>query len=144
MVTQYDHGKKYIMELIEQSVAAYDQREELGNKIQNLSDKQGVESSNHMQEIRELQRKLDHDAKLHEFFAIKGNRRVNAELEAREADRRLKQQEHADEHLKDLHFIMHQIQVEMALNRLFLSLSNDGKAQTNSSLLPKRSADRAA
>lgn len=112
MVTQYDQGKKFIMDLIEQSVSAYDQREELGNKIQNLNDKQCVETNNHTQEIRELQRKLDHDAKLQDFFAIKGNRRVNAELESRENERRLKQQELADEHLKNLQTIMNQIQVK--------------------------------
>lgn len=65
----------------------------------------------HLQEMRELQRKLDHDIKLKEFFAIKGNVRVNAELEAREANRKLLQQELADKQLNDLQDIMRQIQV---------------------------------
>lgn len=61
--------------------------------------------------MRELQRKLDHDIKLKEFFAIKGNLRVNAELEARECDRKQLQQELADKQLADLQDIMKQIQV---------------------------------
>ena len=49
--------------------------------------------------------------KLKEFFAIKGNVRVNAELEAREENRKLLQQELADKQLNDLQDIMRQIQV---------------------------------
>lgn len=61
--------------------------------------------------MRELQRKLDHDMKLKDFFAIKGNHRVNAELEAIEAERNKMQQEQADKHLSDLQNIIQQIQV---------------------------------
>lgn len=113
MVTQHEHGKKFILELIEQSATAYDQREELGNKIQNLSDKQLIEQSNHMQEIREMQRKLDHDVKLQDFFAIKGHRRINAELVTREADRQQRQQELFEEHRSHLQLIMDHIQVRL-------------------------------
>lgn len=111
MVTKLEHGKKHILDLIEQSVAAYDQREELCHKIQNLNDKSQNENHSHMQEMRELQRQLDHDAKLQQFFAIKGNRRINAELEIRESNRRLVQQEQADQQLHDLQSILDQIQV---------------------------------
>lgn len=61
--------------------------------------------------MRELQRKLDHDIKLKEFFAIKSNHRVNAELEARETNRKQLQQEMADKQIADLQDIMSQIQV---------------------------------
>lgn len=66
--------------------------------------------------MRELQRKLDHDIKLKEFFAIKGNHRVNAELEAREANRKQTQQEMADKQIADLQDIMSQIQVHTWYN----------------------------
>lgn len=111
MVTKLEQGKKLIMDLIEQSVTAYEQREELCNKLQNLETKSQNEQNLHLQEMRELQRKLDHDIKLKEFFAIKGNVRVNAELEAREADRKRLQQELADKQLADLQDIMKEIQV---------------------------------
>lgn len=114
MVTKLEHGKKHILDLIEQSVAAYDQREELCHKIQNLNEKSQNENHSHMQEMRELQRKLDHDAKLQQFFAIKGNRRVNAELEIRETNRRLVQQDQTDQQVHDLQNILDQIQVMRA------------------------------
>jgi hypothetical protein len=44
----------------------------------------------HVHDIRELQRKLDHDAKLQEFFAIKGQQRLNTEQQEREADKKKK------------------------------------------------------
>lgn len=65
--------------------------------------------------MRELQRKLDHDIKLKDFFAIKGNVRINAELEAREANRKQMQQELADKQLTDLQNIMKEIQVLFAI-----------------------------
>lgn len=81
--------------------------------------------------MRELQRKLDHDIKLKEFFAIKGNVRVNAELEAREANRKLLQQEMADKQLNDLQDIMKQIQVTKILKiafRFHLKFNEVGQA----------------
>lgn len=39
MVNQLNLGKKQMMDLIEQSTAAYDQREELCNKLQLLKDR---------------------------------------------------------------------------------------------------------
>lgn len=63
------------------------------------------------QEMREMQRKLDHDAKLQEFFATKGNRRVNVELEMRDANRKLMQQEQVERQLNDLESILDDIKV---------------------------------
>lgn len=51
IVNKLEQGKKYILELIDQSTAAYDQREELCNKIQTLRDKGLTESTLHMQVI---------------------------------------------------------------------------------------------
>lgn len=83
-----DQGKRYIGELIDQSTVAYEQREELCAKIQGLRERGLTDGSVHLQEMRELQRRLDHDAKLQQFFTCKGNRRQNAELERR-ADAKL-------------------------------------------------------
>ena len=49
IVNKLEQGKKYILELIDQSTAAYDQREELCNKIQTLKEKGLTENSVHMQ-----------------------------------------------------------------------------------------------
>lgn len=119
------------MDLIEQSIGAFEQREELCNKLQNLESKSENEQNLHLQEMRELQRKLDHDIKLKEFFAIKSNHRVNAELEAREALHKQQQQETADKQLNDLQDVMAQIQVIIILQGFelgdfFLSNKNSG------------------
>lgn len=49
MVTKLELGKKFIMDLIEQSVAAYEQREELCIKLQNLEGKSQNEQNLHLQ-----------------------------------------------------------------------------------------------
>lgn len=49
MVTKLELGKKLILDLIEQSVAAYEQREELCNKLQNLDGKSQNEQNLHLQ-----------------------------------------------------------------------------------------------
>lgn len=51
--------------------------------------------------MRELQRKLDHDAKLQQFFSIKGHRRQNADLEIREAQKKIQLQEHFQKQIDD-------------------------------------------
>ncbi|XP_023294596.2 coiled-coil domain-containing protein 63 [Lucilia cuprina] len=93
MVTQFNEGKKYIMDLIDQSTLAYDQREELCNKLQVLKDRNENDKIMHIQEMREMQRRLEHDAKLQKFFDIKGQKRLNPELEQRESDKKLAQKE---------------------------------------------------
>lgn len=49
LVSKLELGKKLIMDLIEQSVAAYEQREELCNKIQSLEIKGQNEQNLHLQ-----------------------------------------------------------------------------------------------
>lgn len=49
MVSKLEMGKKMIMDLIEQSAAAYEQREELCNKLQNLEGKSHNEQTIHLQ-----------------------------------------------------------------------------------------------
>lgn len=49
MVTQFNEGKKYIMDLIDQSTLAYDQREELCNKLQVLKDRNENDKIMHIQ-----------------------------------------------------------------------------------------------
>lgn len=49
MVNQLNQGKRKMMDLIEQSTAAYDQREELCNKLQLLKDKSQNDKLAHVQ-----------------------------------------------------------------------------------------------
>ncbi|XP_061389644.1 coiled-coil domain-containing protein 63 [Musca vetustissima] len=101
MVTQFNEGKKYIMDLIDQSTLAYDQREELCNKLQLLKDRSENDKIIHIQEMREMQRRLEHDAKLQKFFDIKGQKRQNPELEQREVNKKMAQKEAFERQLQD-------------------------------------------
>lgn len=65
--------------------------------------------------MRELQRKYDHDMKLKQFYAFKSSQRVNAELEAREANRKQAHQELSDKRIADMQDIMSEIQVGLEL-----------------------------
>lgn len=60
-------------------------REESQAKLEALKIKGKQDISTHVQDIKELQRKLDHDSKLEEFLGVKGQKRVMADLEAKEA-----------------------------------------------------------
>lgn len=62
--------------------------------------------------MRELQRKLDHDAKLQQFLGIKGQHRVNTELEARENNKRRQQQEQVERQMEEYNEIIEKIQVK--------------------------------
>lgn len=124
MVTQLNQGKLKLMDLIEQSTAAYDQREELCNKLQLLKEKSQSDKTAHVQEMRELQRKLDHDAKLQFFLGVKGQHRVNTELEARENNKRLQQQEEMENQLEEFNIIVEKIKVSnIALRTITHSLN---------------------
>lgn len=52
MVNQLNQGKKKMMDLIEQSTSAYDQREELCNKLLQLSQKSQSDKLAHVQVMR--------------------------------------------------------------------------------------------
>jgi predicted DNA-binding ArsR family transcriptional regulator len=88
LVSRLNSGKKLVVDLIEQATLAYDQREEAQNKLRALRERGEQDLQLQSQEMRELQRRLDHDVKLQEFLGVKGQRRVLADLEAREALRR--------------------------------------------------------
>lgn len=99
MVTQFNDGKKLIMDLIDQSTVAFDQRQELCTKLTVLKDRNENDKVMHIQEMREMQRRLEHDAKLQKFFDIKGQKRLNPELEQRELDKKQNQKENYERQL---------------------------------------------
>lgn len=73
--------------------------------------------------MRELQRKLDYDAKLQQFFSVKGNRRQNADLEQRELFKKQQQQQHYQQQIDDYGRLLENIYVSSfpsSLNLLLL------------------------
>ncbi|XP_059053932.1 coiled-coil domain-containing protein 63-like [Achroia grisella] len=85
-------GKAQILELVEQAITTYDQREEWCNKLDALKDKAAMDYRKHCLEVRELQRQLDHSMKLEEFLRTKGTVRLTT-ADAKAEAKRLEQQE---------------------------------------------------
>ncbi|VVC97063.1 unnamed protein product [Leptidea sinapis] len=85
-------GKSKILDLVEQAISTYDQREEWCAKLDALKEKAAVDYRKHCLEVRELQRQLEHRMKLEEFLRTKGTVRLTA-ADARAEARKLEQQE---------------------------------------------------
>ncbi|XP_053617501.1 coiled-coil domain-containing protein 63-like [Plodia interpunctella] len=85
-------GKTQILDLVEQAITTYDQREEWCSKLDALKEKAAVDYRKHCMEVRELQRQLDHSLKLEEFLRTKGTVRLTA-ADAKAEAKRLEQQE---------------------------------------------------
>jgi coiled-coil domain-containing protein 63/114 len=116
MINKLNYGKRFIMDLVEQAANAFDQRDELCSKLQILKERGLNDKQNHVQEMRELQRMLDHDVKLQEFLAIKGQQRLNTEQQEREADKKKKRTEEMERQLVEYDRIFQRIVVSLALN----------------------------
>lgn len=61
--------------------------------------------------MRQLQRRLDHDVKLQEFLGVKGQRRIMADLEQREARKQQLMKENMERQLSLYRETLAQIQV---------------------------------
>ncbi|KAL4708906.1 hypothetical protein ACJJTC_010951 [Scirpophaga incertulas] len=85
-------GKTQILELVEQAISAYDQREEWCSKLDALNEKASMDYRKHCMEVRELQRQLDHSLKLEDFLRTKGTLRLTA-ADAKAEAKRLEQHE---------------------------------------------------
>ena len=71
-------NKKTISDLMELAIQAYDQRDEAQSKIQAMKEKNEKDARNYAEEMKELQRTLDHDEKLKDFLFHKSNDRAFA------------------------------------------------------------------
>ena len=123
MINKLNYGKRHIMDLVEQATNAFDQREKLTSKLQVLKERGQNDKTNHIQEMRELQRKLDHDAKLQEFLAVKGQQRLNTEQQEREADKKKKRIEEMERQFVEYNKIFQRIIVSFAL--IIIQTSSD-------------------
>ncbi|CAH2266285.1 jg17832 [Pararge aegeria aegeria] len=85
-------GKGQILELVEQAITTYDQREEWCSKLDALKEKAALDYRKHCLEVRELQRQLDHSMKLEEFLRTKGTVRLTA-ADAKAEAKKQEQQE---------------------------------------------------
>ncbi|KAG8237694.1 hypothetical protein J437_LFUL016259 [Ladona fulva] len=114
-------GKKFMGELIDQATQAYDHRpkyefkcnllirEEAQAKLQALQVRGTQEHQKHSQEMRELHRRYDHDSKLEEFLSTKGQKRTMAELEAKEAQKKISLKENMERMIHTYQNLLEQI-----------------------------------
>ncbi|XP_018573312.1 coiled-coil domain-containing protein 63-like [Anoplophora glabripennis] len=84
LIKDFNSGKKYMVDLIEQATLAFDQREEWCSKLEALKKRAQYDFIAHSEEMREVQRQLDHDLTLREFLIVKGQRRILRDLEEKE------------------------------------------------------------
>ena len=71
-------NKKTISDLTELAIQAYDQRDEAQSKIQAMKERNEKDAKHYAEEMKELQRTLDHDEKLKDFLFHKSNDRAFA------------------------------------------------------------------
>ncbi|KAF5286951.1 hypothetical protein FQR65_LT12410 [Abscondita terminalis] len=109
MLENLNQGKKLMLDLIEQATVAYDQREEWCSKLHALRLRSRNDLMLHAEEMKELQRQLDHDSKLYDFLGVKGQKRIMKDLEAKEQkkveegkEEYLKKQEKYEEMLQEI------------------------------------------
>ncbi|KAK9892331.1 hypothetical protein WA026_019785 [Henosepilachna vigintioctopunctata] len=77
-------GKKTMLYIIEEATSAYDTREEWCAKLHALKIRAKNDEILHTQDLREMNRIMDHDEKLKEFLCVKGQKRIMKELELKE------------------------------------------------------------
>ncbi|XP_046387056.1 coiled-coil domain-containing protein 63 [Ischnura elegans] len=102
-------GKKIMNDLIDQASQAYDQREEAQAKLHALRMRGALEQQKHSHEMRELHRRYDHDTKLQDFLTTKGQKRTMAELEAKEAQKKISQRETMEKMIYTYQSLLEQI-----------------------------------
>ncbi|KAJ3651791.1 hypothetical protein Zmor_017804 [Zophobas morio] len=100
LIFDLNTGKKFMLDLIEQATMAYDQREEWCSKLHALKIRAHNDVIVHTQEMREMQRQLDHDGKLREFLTIKGQKRVMRDLEEKEMRKKEQEKEELEKQIK--------------------------------------------
>ncbi|KAF5287633.1 hypothetical protein FQA39_LY15836 [Lamprigera yunnana] len=118
MGEKLNQDKKLILDLIEQSTVAYDQREEWCSKLHALRLRSRNDLLLHAEEMKDLQRQLNHDTKLYDFLGIKGQKRIMRDLEEYELNKLkdekellLKQQERYEEMLKEIKELVNEDEV---------------------------------
>ncbi|XP_048521634.1 coiled-coil domain-containing protein 63 [Dendroctonus ponderosae] len=103
-------GKKYMIDLIEQAIMAFDQREEWCSKLDALKKRADVDLILHSEEMREIQRRLDHYIALREFLCVKGQKRILKDLEEKERMKKEMQEKELEDQLEMYENTLKQIQ----------------------------------
>ncbi|XP_058833767.1 uncharacterized protein LOC131691412 [Topomyia yanbarensis] len=90
MIDQLAYDKKFLIDMIERTILAFNQGEDLCHKIDSLKSHAAREEKAQRQEMLELQRRIQNDTRNHEFLRIKGFHRDMCDLDPSEVRRRNK------------------------------------------------------
>lgn len=95
MILQLSFDKKFLMDMVDRAVLAFNQGADLCNQLDVLMEKSDRDKKMHITDMIDMIRKLDADAKQSTFLRTKGQTRELLDLEPREYKRRDKlRQEH--------------------------------------------------
>lgn len=88
MVDELSYNKKFLIDMIERTILAFNQGEELCYKIDAVKSHAAREEKAQRQEMMELQRRINNDRKNHVFLRTKGCHRDMCDLDPKEVRRR--------------------------------------------------------
>lgn len=88
IVKQLHHDRRFLVDLIERAILAFNQNEDYVHKIMNLTKKSDQDKAIHIKDILEMRRKLDAAEIYHNFLEVKGNYRDMQDLDDKEVRRR--------------------------------------------------------
>lgn len=88
MITQLSYDKKFLIDMVDRAVLAFNQGAALCNQLDQLREKNDRDRKMHIVEMLDMIRKLDADDKQSAFLAAKGQLRALNDLEPREYRRR--------------------------------------------------------
>lgn len=88
MILQLSFDKKFLIDMVDRAVLAFNQGADLCNQIDVLNEKSDRDKKMHITEMLDMIRKLDADAKQSTFLRVKGQERPLNDLEPREYKRR--------------------------------------------------------
>lgn len=88
MVKQLSYDKKFLTDMIERAILAFNQGEDLCSKLDTLRERGENDKKQQVEEMSEMIQNLCADHNLHTFLSAKGKKRIMFDLESREYARR--------------------------------------------------------
>lgn len=109
MITQLYENRRFLVDMIERAILAFNQSEDLVHKIRNTKTKSKQDEAIHLRDMTQMRRQLDIDGHYHEFLAAKGFYREMGPLEEREVRRRQMVERDLKKDLKLYHTVIDKV-----------------------------------
>lgn len=109
MVSQLYENRRFLVDMIERAILAFNQSEDLVHRIRNSKDKAEQDKVMHVRDMTQMKRKLDKDRNYHEFLSAKGFNREMCSLNEREVRRRVMVEQELTGNLKISHKVIDKV-----------------------------------